>query len=116
MSKYEFIITDPEYWRVETGFSTNGGKELDFEKLSNDLAEKVRLKILLVSGDQLVNFGSPDNNSNVSLLVSTKCFQLKQNVAEVVGNTNPEKRLRGSIVTGVKVRSKTGVSPYRVRI
>lgn len=115
MSKYEFVITDPEYWRVEKGFSKNDGKELDFEKLRDDLAEKVRLKILLVSGDRLVNFGSPDNNSNISVLVSTKCFQLKQNVAEVVGNTNPAKRLRGSIVSGVKVRSTTGVSPYRMR-
>lgn len=115
MNDYTFEITDSDYWRVEKGYSKNNGKDLDFDRLENDLFHKIRLKELVVSGNILVNFGSIDNNSNVSLLVATKTFQLKQNVAQVVGNKDPKKRLRGNVVCGVKVRSKEGVLPYRWR-
>lgn len=113
--RYIFEITDKEYWRVDRGYSKNEGTTLDINKLQEHLRWAVKNKQLLVSGNRLIDFGQEDN-CNLSMMIATNNFRLKGDFAEMVGNTDPTRRLRGKLIPGISVRSTTGVLPYRSRI
>jgi len=111
---FRFEITDQEYWKNIRGYSRNNGQVLDMEKLTTDLLEKIRCNVLLVSGDVLVDFGSIAENSSVQTLLELKRVELEKDV--LVVNNAPDNKLRGKTLHGVKVRSLTGVAPYRKRL
>lgn len=116
MQNYKFEITDSDYWRDQKGFSMNGGEDLDLESLVMDLCKKIRSKEILVSGNLLLDFGAIDTNINVSILMKKKVLEIKDNVVQVSGTDNPEKKLAGDVIRGVKVRNTNGDLPYRRRI
>lgn len=116
MKNYTFEITDPEYWKSVRGYAVNGGKDLDIERLNHDLIAQIKLNVFVVSGNTLIDFGGPTNNANISLLVATQHFEIKKNVVQAAGNKDPKKKLRGTVVSGVKVRCTNGALPYRWRV
>jgi len=116
MLDYKFEITDSEYWRDKKGFSMNGGKDLDLESLVIHLCKKIRSKEILVSGDLLLDFGAIETNCNVSFLMATKEFEMKENVFKVKDSPDETKSLKGQVIRGVKVRNTNGELPYRRRI
>ena len=114
MQDYIFQITNPQYW-IKMGYSKNNGEELDIEKLENFLKEKIRSKVLLVSGDLLINFGSKIDNSNAEFLLDRGEFEIDEIIFQLKGNHSEDNKLRGDVLRGIKVRSKTGELPYRRR-
>lgn len=115
MENYIFEITNLEYWK-KMGYSKNNGEDVDIEKLQNELIQKINSKILLISGDLLINFGSKYNNSNAEFLLNREEFEVDEIIFQLKGTDGDDHKLSGDVLRGVKVRSKTGELPYRWRI